>query len=496
MAAALALFVLTALALGSWWGFPVQDDNHMIRLLRSGGADLVIQEHADRPVYGFLLATCGRFVGERRAIYIAIALVFWSLLAVQAIRLWILIFPEWTPAWPAVALAVVAPVVTHVQFTTVTTVFACILPVVLVLGALLYLLGRADAGAGGASRIATGSLVAAAAMVSEYALATVAAAAALLLLSRRWRGAVTAFGGASLGYVVYRAIGDVTLRRITNPGVQMAAFLSHPWRAPFKVLAATWHCMAGSWARAVSDLQLIQWGSKSTLFAAIVAFAVAVCAASLGVGRAAANRPKPVGGRLLAVLAAVAAGLAPVFLPRGWPLIIVYDTRFFLPVLAFTSCGTVALLLAFGKRRLGVLAIFFISFLAADRLVLGAFEEKRLQTALARFGERLRPFVGQNEGLVVLVSTARNAITMNETMGKATYRWSFPQAGRLWILPPDEANVLFGPRSGCRDAESLHLNFREMRSSRAEERIRLVMWDASTSGDPDPEPYFQGCPRP
>jgi hypothetical protein len=493
--AVLALFVLTALAVGSWWGFPVQDDTYMIRLLRLGGADLIIQEYPDRPIVGFLVATCVRFAGEHRALYIAIALVFWSLLAAQAIRLWVLVFPEWTPAWPAVALAVVAPVVTLVQFTTVTTVFPCVLPVTLVLGALLCLLGRADVGAGSVSRIAAVFLVAAAAVVSEYALATVAAAATLLLLLRRWRGTITILGGVSLGYAVFRAISDVRLRASTDPGVQLAALSSKLWSRTFNVLAATWHCMAGSWGRALYDFQITS-GSKSTLFAAAVALAVAGCAASLGVGRHTTDRPEPVGRRLLAVIAAVAAGLAPTIFVLGWPLHYDFSTRYFLPELVFASCGAVALLLAFGQPRLGVLAVFLVSFLAADRLVLGAFEEKALQAALERFGERLRPFVGQDEGLLVLVSTSRKPMHVLEAMAKATYRWSFPEAGRLEIVEPGKAKLLLGPRSGCRSAESLRLSPRGLRWPRPAERIRLVMWDASSSGDPDPEPYFRGCPNP
>ena len=98
----LALFVLVTLALGSWRGFPVQDDTYMIRLLRMGGPDRVLHEHRDRPVYGFLLTALVRIAGEHRPVYVAAAILFWSLLAAQAVRFWILFFPEWRRAWPAI----------------------------------------------------------------------------------------------------------------------------------------------------------------------------------------------------------------------------------------------------------------------------------------------------------------------------------------------------------------------------------------------------------
>ena len=176
----------------------------------------------------------------------------------------------------------------------------------------------------------------------------------------------------------------------------------------------------------------------------------AACVATLWRGRAADAPPAPVGRRLAALIAAVTVGVAPAVVIKGWPLTRVFESRFFLPVLLMASCATMALLLAVLHSRFASVAILAVTFLAANRLVLGAIEERRLQSTLERFGERVRPLVLAERGLLVVVSPDRLRISEEEEMVKATSRWGSSQRGRLWILRPDEAAAQFGPRSGCR----------------------------------------------
>lgn len=295
-----------------------------------------------------------------------------------------------------------------------------------------------------------------------------------------------------MGYVVFRAISNVALRVSTDPDIQFEIILRSPWSPPSRILAAAWDCLVGAWGQAASDLR-IEWDSKSTLVAAGVALAAAVCAAALRADRDPAPAER-VGGRLLALLAAVIMGLVPTFAIRSFPLTRDFETRYFLPVLLFASCAVVAGLLSMLRPRFARPVLFAFAFLCVDRLVVRAFEEKRLQSGFERFGERVQPFVGDEEGLVVLVSTPRLGVSGEETMAKATYRWDFPQAGRLDIVRPNTAVELFGPRSGCRSTASLRLDPDIIRWPRAKEPIRLVLWDAAHADEPDPEPYFRGCP--
>jgi hypothetical protein len=491
---ALVLVAASAIAVGAWWGFPVQDDTMMIRNFRMGGTALIVSENVERPIVGHLVAASLRIAGEHRSFYIAVGLLFWLGLAAEAAMLWARLFPRWSFAWPAVSLAVLAPVVTIVQFTSVTTVIPCVAPVVLVLASVLILLGRPDDGFRSAERAGIALLPAVGALPSEYALATAAASGALLLLMRRWRGALTVGAGITIGYVAFRFIGDTTVRSQTNPDAQIAAILRRPWSAPFKILAAAWECLVGAWGRAAAELKW-DWSSRSTLVAAAVALGTAwVVSRGLRVRSAEAGDTEA--RNLLACVAAVLAGLTPAFIIRSFPLTKVYETRFFLPVLAFSCCATLASLFLLIRPRHFRLVLLGLVFLCMDRLILRAVEEKRIQEGLEHFGERIRPFVGDEPGLLVLVSPERDGMSAEETMAKATYRWPFPTAGRLWIIRPREARDRFGPRSGCRPVESLRLGTPDKNWPRPEGELRSVLYDASDTGEPDPEPYYRGCPAP
>ena len=466
----------------------------MIRNFRMGGASLILSENVERPIVGRLVAASLRVVGENRFFYVAVGLLFWLALAIEGATLWSLLFPEWSFAWPAVSLFVLAPVVTIVQFTSVTTVIPCVAPVVLVLAAVLLLLGGPDNGIRLTKRLGIALLPAVAALPSEYALATAVASGTLLVLKRRWRGALTLGAGVTIGYIAFRFIGDTTIRSQTNPDVQIETILRRPWSAPFKILAAAWDCIVGAWGRAASELR-VDWSSKSTLLAAGVALGMATWVAR-GLPVRSAEAADGKAENLWVVVAAVVAGLTPAFLIRSFPLTKVYETRFFLPVLVFASCATLASVFRLSRPRCFALVLFGLVFFCMDRLILRAVEERRLKDGLERFGETMRPFVGDRPGLVVLVSPERDGMSAEESMAKATFRWQFPQAGRLWIVRPDHARVQFGPRSGCRPVESLRLSRPDKNWPRLDEPIRSVLYNASDTDEPDPEPYFRGCLAP
>jgi hypothetical protein len=492
---ALALFVVGSLGYGAWFGFPVQDDTYMIRLLRLGGPDRIVSEHPDRPVYGVLLAAGARLGGERRAAYVAIGVAGWLLLAGEAIWLWLLLFPEWSSAWPAVGLAVVAPVVACVQFSTLTTLLPCVLPVMLVLlGVLLFLRVSAhDVGWG--LGLAAFLLTLAATVLSEYGLATAAAAMAFLILLGRWRSSAWFGAGAAIGYLAFRALGVLSVRKETDPHLQLVGLLSRPWTRPFRVASAAWSAIVGAWGGAASKIQ-VDWASKSTLLAAVLGVGVASAAVAVWALRRDQPDVPSAGRRLLALGAGVVAGLYPAITIMGWPMRLIFETRYLLPALVFASCATVALALALARPRRAAAAIFLIAFLAGNALVLRAFEERKLQRLLEAAGRRLESYVGDQSGLVVLVAPDRLGQSKEEVMAKATYRWSFPQASRVLLMRQGDALLRFGPRSGCRPLASVTAWPQVIRWPRAEEPVRVVLWDSGDMESFDPEPYFRGCPSP
>jgi len=493
--AGLAVLILTvcALAAGGLWGFPVQDDTYMIRLLRMGGPELIRSEHPERRIMGLLIADAVRVAGEHPLPYVAAGVLCWVIFAAETALLWVRLFPAWARAWPAAALAAVAPVVAQVQYTTLTTILPCVLPAMLVLGAALMLLARPDDQAGIGARAAAALLVAGAAALSEYAMASMLAAATLLVLSRRRRGAATLAVGAGVGYALYRLLGDLSARVTTDPDLQLEVTIRRIAGAPFRVVAAAWEGLAGAWGRSAAALR-IDVESRTTIVAAAVAVVVALCVArAWRSGEAASDRPQDAGVRVGALIAAVLAGLLPPFLMREFPLTRIFETRYYVPVLAFAICATLGLLLAWSRPGFAALTLAGVVFLSADRLVEGAFQEKRLQSRLDHLGEIWRPLVGEKSGAVVVVTPERNGMSLEETMAKVTYRWGFPAGGRLWIMRPDDAKTEFGPRSSCRRPESLRWPQKTIRWPYPKEGIRALLWDDSPSSDPDLQPYFRGC---
>jgi hypothetical protein len=487
----LTLFVAGTLFAGAWWGFPVQDDNYLVRLIRMEGPHSIASRHPDRPVCGILMELCALAAGEHKAIYIAIAILSWLWLAAAAAGLWRALFPEWTRASTAVALATLAPIVTRIQFTTLTTVFPVVVPVVLVLTALVLLLRGPEAGGYG-NKISASLMVAGAIVMSEYGLATTIAATALVLVLRRWRSSLSLLGGAALGYLVFRAISNVAIREATDPDVQIEQFLRNPWTYPLKVLSSVWYCTIGAWARAASEVAL-DWSSKSTLLAVLAGLMVAAVAVLL-FGKQ--RDPESVDGfrrRFLALVAAVIAGRLPAAIVMGWPAIKIYPSRVLLPIVAFASCASVALILVVTTSKYRRLALCGFFFLAAYQLVVRAFEQRTLQVELERFGENLRPHM-RSGGLVVVIVPDRLELMQVEIL-KATRKWSAGEANRLWVERPGDALRFLGPRSGCRSLESIRLETLPLRWPLPHEKISRVLWAPSSSDKDALEPYFSGCAK-
>jgi hypothetical protein len=489
---ALGLLVSIPLVLGAWWGFPVQDDTYLVRLLHMGGPDLVLSEHVTRPLSGWIISSFARVAGEHRFAYVLAALAAWWLLAALCARLWVQLFPEWKGGALAVALAAVAPVLTRIQFTSITTIAPCVLPVSLVLAATILLLDRAER----RGRVAVGVLAAGlcvlATAISEYGLATGAAAIALLLVLRRPFPALAVGSGVAAGYALFRVISNVRIHTETDPGLQFVEIVSRPMPRPFWLLSAVWHCLVGAWAAAASEVSL-EWGSRSTLVAVPAGIAIAFVVARLLGSGSASGRAETHVRRLAALAAAVASGLVPVVLIQGWPHRLVYETRWELPILAFASCATVALFYTLASARYlpAVLAVF--AFVAGDRLVAGAFEQRALAADYERFGRLIRPYVQQSPGLLVLVAPEVDGQSDLDAMVKATLKWKAEEKAKFWIVRPIPATRRFGPRLGCRNPANLPLEPVDIGWPRSEGPIARILWKSSLLEPDPPEDYFQGC---
>src|SRR4029450_14131918 len=83
---AILIVVAGSLAAGARWGFPVQDDTYMIRLLRLGGTSLLRAEHPERPVVGLLMAAGVGLAGEHPLFYVSGGGACWLVFGAAAAR--------------------------------------------------------------------------------------------------------------------------------------------------------------------------------------------------------------------------------------------------------------------------------------------------------------------------------------------------------------------------------------------------------------------------
>jgi hypothetical protein len=219
-------------------------------------------------------------------------------------------------------------------------------------------------------------------------------------------------------------------------------------------VTGVWDALAGAWLAAAGEIEL----SRSNRFT-LVAWALAL-AAALAAARALRNLPwRPLapesGRRVAAVALAVAVGLLPVAFARRAPSLGPYESRFRTPIVAFAAVAVVALALRISAARYRKAVLLFLVFVAGFRVAAGAFEARRFQRFLEAVGAEVRPLVANSPGITVAVLPGQGSNDPADLTPKATMRWPVEDARRVWVMPPDEGEELFGPRTNCRDTDRI-----------------------------------------
>ena len=439
--------MLGALAFGAWTGFPVNDDALLVLLLRDSGISSVAQANANRPVCALLLEVLGGIAGLRSAPYVAIGVAFWALLAWQTNRLSRRLLGPETPVGALAALLVLAPILVSPHYTTVTTVFPANLPVSLSLAALMICLGEGSERRPLLALLAAAGLAGAAGAVSEYGVATSLAAAALLWTMRRRRATAFLLLGAAVGYLIFRAIGDVSVRPRQMPSEQLARFLARPFTGVFHLFDGLWSSFLGAYGTAAGAVRL-DAESRSTILAALVGLAVAIPIVRL---YRRASEPKDGAHRVLIGLAlAVMAGLLPVVLANRTPVSVdPYESRYLIPVLPFAAIGTACGLQRLTGRRFRPWAAGIAAFLAGYTVVVGAFGARNQQRRFEDLGRLLQPLARASSGVTFAVCPDSILLDGADMTPKVTRRWTDAEARRVWVMPSSEARSLFGTRTNC-----------------------------------------------
>jgi hypothetical protein len=487
------LFVL-AIAFGAWTGFPVYNDAYFVGFIRELGAGSILADHPDQPLSAFLLQLSAKAFGWSRAPHVAISLAFWILLAWQTVLLWKKLFPEEPALGALTALLVLSPILVETQYTTITAILRANLPVSLCLAALLICLRSREQDRW--ALVLSATLIALAAAQTEYGVATMAASVALLLPLRRFRAAGALLAGGAGGYLVFRLVSNVRAEKYVDPSYLLPRVLDAPGTAVARWINGLWHCLAGAWLSAAGALR-IEPGSRSTWLAAAVGlFSAAALAWALRSPRRTVEGH--VGGEeprrsLAALFLAVAVGLIPVILANRAPDKPASDSRHRTHVLPFAAVAVVALASRIPAPRYRQGAFAFLAFLAGYWVVEGAFKTRHEQRLLEDVGARLLPLVRASPGITVAVLPGRVART--DWAPKATIRWSDEEAKRAWVLLPDEAVTLFGPRVACRDTSRIDTP-PELHSTGRHGPLSHLVWVSVVSGAVESiEPYCVGPVR-
>ena len=114
-----------------------------------------------------------------------------------------------------------------------------------------------------------------------------------------------------------------------------------------------------------------------------------------------------------------------------------------------------------------------LAFVAADRVVSGAFEARQFQRRMEEVGALVRPLVRDSTGITVAV-VPDNGLDGSDMTPKMTWSWSDEDAKRLWVMPASRGAAEFGPRGNCRATGQVALAPELMATQRSGPLAHLV----------------------
>ncbi len=510
----LALLLLcgcyTAGAIGA---FPLWDDAWIWLLLEEKGPAAIQASFSDRPVNAWLWSTLAVSKSLFWSVSFISQAVLWPLLGLLSALLWNRLFPELKRYAGLVAVVAVAPFVTKVQMVTANIALASLLPVVLAYGALLLLWRYAESEERSAvfALALAAPLLAVGVLIQEYALPVVIAGSVLLLDLRRRSSApatrrrvLVALGllllTAAVAYTAYLLLANPGSRGDVRP--QHALGLARPlfWY-PMTLLAAFWRGLVGGFGHQLAELPVtaiaFPWAG---LFGLLLA-------GLLLMGSAPRSHPRTLPGRgtWLALLIALAAGLAPVVVMGRvpWDPAEGMTSRYGISVLPILAALMVRSALALTNPRLRAVPVILLGFVAgvtAMAEVGAAVEERQL---VGRMGAALQPRVAETSGhTIAAVSLPERPIGPRrqwELVARLAAEWPPEQRERLWayrygggpdLYYKEEATRVLGPRGRCRPPRQIR---KRVRMVERQGPVAQVLWLAPGRRKPVViEPYCLG----
>jgi hypothetical protein len=440
----LLAILVTAMTIIAARAYPLWDDGGFAITVHRGGAAAVIDWMRDRPVLAWMQASVvesGHLIAVEAVVY----WLTWFGTGWVTLRLWKILCPSCPEfAMPAACLSV-APVIVRVETTLISGTWVNMIGPLLTWLVLLKLLApQASKPSLFRARLLIAVMmvvVAAATMISEYALATVIAGAVLLaslypVPSSERRQAWATIGllllTAGVAYAVYHHLGNAEARPMARPELQ-----NWGWRLTVlgpRWLSAIWEAGLGGLLTRIGEIDV---SSRMMLVALLAGLAGAVILRWIGrqyvKDSSLAGRSESRSLRiLLTLLLAIAAGLAPI-VAMGATVHSWTGSRFWGPLLPLESCFCVFVLWTLLRRQFLAILPAFCGLLAGYYIINDGFLAIRERAHVVQLGDRLESFVPDNGFTVAFVSwdweyPARRAPSEGEINARLTWNW--PQAKR------------------------------------------------------------------
>lgn len=465
------LLIGVPLFYGTLRAFPLYDDGWLHLLTRESGTTILSQTMPDRPLLAHIYRfVCGIVPASAAGLTIVSALV-WFVFAFQAGLLWRRMFPDLDHYAGVVSCVTLAPIVVQAQICTVLVSLPCVLPPILVYGALLCGLRFAETDA----RFRTPALACGAMLltlgilISEYA--TAASLSTLVLLPlvlqraktnwqrQRIRGVLVLFATlTAISYLLYVRLMNLGYRPDVNPMQAGLTARRHMAGLATNLVTGVWHSVFGAYA-SVAGTAGLYWDSKSTIVAVLCgALVAAVLCVSSRNHADAAEEPQLRSQTILMLFAALAAALAPVALMGRSTTLAGFGSRFLIPAMPVSAALTVLIALTIVRLRLVWVPVALLGLVggyAAVTQVSSAIHQRDFAVSI---GTALRPLVTANGNYTVAVLSI-NGMDY-ELTARATSNWALEFERKVWIYDYDAGVRAYGARTNCPSDLQIHKHLR------------------------------------
>jgi hypothetical protein len=486
--------ICLSLTMSAILAFPEMDDGYLMLALREISISEIVHAHADRPVVAYLWkAIAELFGGYFWEAGFGLHTLLWTILGVQAAALWRVLYPEAKQYGVVVGCLSVAPITVQCQTSTVTISLIGLLSSVLAYGTLLLLSNLVSARKGPKLTLLSTSLLAFLStsllvlgiLVSEYAIPVALITIVLCMFmafdqsepkarSRLCSWAIIIACTTLATYIVYAATGRG--RAEVEPGqvINVHSF----YRFPLGMITGAWRVVVGTYGNTVGSLAA-SLESRSSILAAIFGLFVSTIMMVRCWLDPSFTRPRR--RSLLAISAALIAGLTPIVFMRPSISMSPFASRLYIPIIPIATCLTFSMAATLVRKRFRLGVVALAGFLIGYSVFAESWSAYKRQRLMSSLGSYLEQQVKAGDGglTVAVIANKQNCQSGYECTAKLTSNWPIEIEKKFWAFTKEEALTYLGRRTDCQATPNVDVNVRHVRRRGPLEK---VLW-IETNGD-------------